>query len=1474
MVQGMVGSEKAMMLVDSGAMVTLVNLDLLKNQPVKIGVTSRRIRGVTGHTLNVVGEASIPLVINGQAFAYECVIVEGLGYDVILGYDLMKHRGYMLDFSKVETLTVNTEYTSDVSLVRDIQIPGRTKKWVWATPTWVPDRNQDLVIQAKEMIKPGVYVEGALTQMNNKDEVLICLINENIHDESLERATSVGVVEGLGEEDIPVVELEEFYLSNPRCGGASDINITLEGKGSSQARVDAILQSTNTATLTVTQKNIVRRLVSNIPEVFALDDEILPSTHLMKFKIATGDAAPIRQRAYRLPQFQRKPLGELLGKLRREGIIRPSSSEWAAPVLMVPKKTQGQYRLCVDYRRLNEVVKSDSYPLPRIDDLLDRLEGSKVFSTLDLKWGYHQCQIEESDIPKTAFICCEGLFEYTKMAMGLKNAPSCFQRLLETVFADMLGKGVLVYIDDLILFTNTEEEHELLLEKVFKRLVQAGLSLKPEKCHYFQAEIEYLGHVVSDKGLFPLQANIQKILDYKPPATVRQLRGFLGLASYYRKFIRDFARVARPLTEMTGSKVPFQWTERQQEAFDLLKEKLTTPPILAYPKFDQEFILFTDASDTAIGCVLSQMVGGKEVVVAYGSRTLNKAERNYSTVEKECLAVVHFTQEYRHYLLGRTFRIISDHRPLVWLKNLNNPTGRLGRWALKLSEFDYEIIYRKGRLNNNADFLSRMNEEIINEVNMDDQGGMKISVSGIKSAQNKDGFCKAMIAYLRRQELPSVQSKLRERIPLEAHNYLIRSDGVLLCHFNGSYAPEGGVMEGGDPVIILPKSLRDEVLVLLHDHKTSGHLGFKKTLNKVRSRFYWEGMYTDVKRYTQSCVSCNKSKTPPVRRCAPLSNYTRATYPLDRIQIDIIGPIYPRTYSGMGVILVITDEFTRFSEAIALPDQKAVTVAQALVNNFLLKYGIPRVIHTDQGRNFVSSLLQEITQVFGITKIVGSAYHPQSQGAVERCNRVLKEMLTHYVQSEPREWDRFVPFVMHAYNTSISASTLFSPYFLFFGREAILPVDTLIHKPGPKYKGADDYKMEVVEKMFLAHQQALRYSDRAREKQKIQYDKRAKFRKFEVGDTVYVTDEAIHSRRMKDGMSRKFAQFWRGPYLVVQKLSDVNFKIKKIEDNKVEIVHVNRLKLQGGSVKRRGVIAAEQSEEGRGGVEGGREGESSDEEVFEDIESHERQSISEQYSGQPRRTGLRPEEETRESVESESDEDVGEGMEEDEECVKGEVEKKRVTKSGEEDVRLEESMSNDNMGVGMEMDEENVGSEVAAEKVTKSAEGAVSWPCGVCGLPIFDSGPKATPSIRCTRCEKWVHQQCSRFGSIAKMKRSELRGYKCGRCLEVVEASLGQPLPQRGSAQKSCTRSVKQERAGSAPIMGQNGELWCEPLASENILPTRLRQRERQDLNVISTGTVAGNIPRYLRRGGIFEGKYQVYSAGGLMKGAQVNHNH
>ena len=539
MVQGMVGSEKAMMLVDSGAMVTLVNLDLLKNQPVKIGVTSRRIRGVTGHTLNVVGEASIPLVINGQAFAYECVIVEGLGYDVILGYDLMKHRGYMLDFSKVETMTVNTEYTSDVSLVRDIQIPGRTKKWVWATPTWVPDRNQDLVIQAKEMIKPGVYVEGALTQMNNKDEVLICLINENIHDESLERATSVGVVEGLGEEDIPVVELEEFYLSNPRCGGASDINITLEGKGSSQARVDAILQSTNTATLTATQKNIVRRLVSNIPEVFALDDEILPSTHLMKFKIATGDAAPIRQRAYRLPQFQRKPLGELLGKLRREGIIRPSSSEWAAPVLMVPKKTQGQYRLCVDYRRLNEVVKSDSYPLPRIDDLLDRLEGSKVFSTLDLKWGYHQCQIEESDIPKTAFICCEGLFEYTKMAMGLKNAPSCFQRLLETVFVDMLGKGVLVYIDDLILFTNTEEEHELLLEKVFKRLVQAGLSLKPEKCHYFQAEIEYLGHVVSDKGLFPLQANIQKILDYKPPATVRQLRGFLGLASYYRKFIRD-----------------------------------------------------------------------------------------------------------------------------------------------------------------------------------------------------------------------------------------------------------------------------------------------------------------------------------------------------------------------------------------------------------------------------------------------------------------------------------------------------------------------------------------------------------------------------------------------------------------------------------------------------------------------------------------------------------------------------------------------------------------------------------------------------------------------------------------------------------------------------------------------------------------------------------------------------------------------
>ena len=1544
MIKGRVGTENVMLLIDSGAMCTLVNVEVLKNQSVKVGPSSRRIRGVTGHTLNVLGEAWVPLTINDQSFDYNCVIVEGLGYDVILGYDLMKHKGYMLDFSKVETVAMNAHYNAELQLEKDIQIPGRSKSWVWVKPSRVPEKKQELLVQTEGWIKKGLYVEEAITTINNKDEVLICLINENIQAETLTRATSVAWVEGMEDEDISVKDLDSFRLGFTQEGVNGDINTTAEAGMKGQARVAAVLQASNISTLKPSQRDIISRLVNKNPDVFALDDEILPSTSLMKFKINTGDAAPIKQRAYRLPQYQRKPLGDLLRKLQREGIIRPSSSNWAAPILLVPKKVAGQYRLCVDYRRLNEVVKSDNYPLPRIDDLLDRLEGSRVFSTLDLKWGYHQCQIEETDIPKTAFICCEGLYEYTKMAMGLKNAPSCFQRLLETVFADMLGQGVLVYIDDLILFTRTEEEHEELLEKVFKRLLQAGLSLKPEKCYYFQAEIEYLGHVVSERGLFPLKANIRKILEYDPPTTVKQLRGFLGLTSYYRKFIRDFAKVAQPLTEMTGSKVPFQWSEKQQQAFEFLKEKLTSPPLLAYPQFDKDFILFTDASDRAIGCVLSQKVDGQEVVVAYGSRTLNKAERNYSTVEKECLAVVHFTQEYRHYLLGRRFQIVSDHRPLMWLKGLSNPTGRLGRWALKLSEFDYEITYRKGKLNMNADFLSRMGADVINELQVDDQGMASLTTSRLKSAQNKDELCKALIAYLRRQELPPIHSRLRERIPLEAPNYVLRGDGVLLYNGQGRRRKDKGMLEGGDPTIVLPEPLRADVLQMLHDHHTAGHLGFKKTLDKVRFRFFWERMYTDIKTYVQKCDSCHKVKTPPLRRCAPLSNHTRAKYPLDRVQVDIIGPIYPRTYSGMNNILVITDEFTKFTEALVLPDQKSETVAQALVVNFLLKYGIPRTIHSDQGRNFMSKLLKEVTQIFKIDRVTGTAYHPQSQGAVERCNRILKEMIMHYVQEDPRQWDRYIPFVTHAYNTSVSASTCYTPHYLFFGREACLPVDILLDRPAPKYRGADDYKAEIIEKMFLAHQMASRNSREAREKQKVQYDKRAKLRRFEVGDVVYITNEAVRSRRLKEGMSRKFAYPWLGPFKIVQKISEVNFKVKEEGGEKVVIVHVNRIKPQNGGDwdknegrgkcdKRKSRKVADQHEE-----------ESSDGDVFEDPESEEENqdsevdnnyseedkdeanegSSSEESEGERTEKGLF---EGTESVKKNQGPEVdNEHFEEDnsdsDETLRGEKSEgvnNKKKKMGavkknqgpevdnehfeEDNTELDETLRGEKSGgvnnkkkkmgavkknQGPEVDNEyfeedntetdeilrGEKSEGVNNKKTKRGaveggdEGAieekgsvdtpaglgptVSWPCGVCRGAIYDSGPNATPSIKCTRCGYWVHQRCSRFKSIEKMRRSELRGYQCSACLKLMYRPVGEaaPPPQKIGPRQGCGQQQDEAGGPKTPLMKRN---WCDPRSPANILPTRLRDTSKKEVN-ISEG-----IPKYYCRGIIHSGVYCAY---------------
>jgi len=392
------------------------------------------------------------------------------------------------------------------------------------------------------------------------------------------------------------------------------------------------------------------------------------------------------------------------------GVIKRSSSPWTSPVVIVPKP-DGSKRFCIDYRKLNSYTKKDNHPIPRIDDLLDAFTGAKWFTTLDLAAGYWQIPMKEEDIEKTAFITQDGTYEFTVMPFGLCNAPATFQRMMNLIFEDMLFRNIKVYLDDCNIYSKTFEQHLKDLEEVFIRLRNAGLKLKPTKCHFCHQEIKFLGHIVGVNGIKVDPDKIEKVKNFPQPKNLRELRGFVGLASYYRKFIKDFSNIVRPLTKLFKKSEEYIWTEKQGKAFDILKEKLTTAPVLQFPNFDEPFILYTDASMQALGAVLAQKdKEGKEYVIAYASKGLTSAEQNYTVTELECYAVIWAIEKFHLYLASKKFTVVTDHYALKWLQT-SVPKGRRARWILRLQPYDFEIQYKEGRKHLNADALSRIPQQ-------------------------------------------------------------------------------------------------------------------------------------------------------------------------------------------------------------------------------------------------------------------------------------------------------------------------------------------------------------------------------------------------------------------------------------------------------------------------------------------------------------------------------------------------------------------------------------------------------------------------------------------------------------------------------------------------------------------------------------------------------------------------------------------
>ena len=800
----------------------------------------------------------------------------------------------------------------------------------------------------------------------------------------------------------------------------------------------------------------LKAIFNKFKKIFAKNDFDLGSSDVIKHTIDVQGNYPIRLKPYRPPFKQKEEINRQIEEMLEHGIIRPSKSPWAAPVVLVKKKS-GEMRFCINYRQLNNVTKKDSYPLPRIDDILDKMSGKTLFTTLDLASGYFQIIMDDAAKELTAFIVENNLYEFNRMPFGLTNAPSTFQRLMNYVLRTVLGHFALVYLDDIIIYSKTLEDHFNHIETIFRLLHEAGLKLKFKKCHFLKKSVNYLGHIISEDGIAPDPSKIDKIANYRIPQNSEELASFLGLAGYYRPFIQNYGTIAKPLSCQTkkNKKERLVWGETEQQSFETLRDRLTTSPILAYPDFTLQFQIFTDASNYGIGAILSQVQNEKEVVISYKSRHLKPSELKYATIEKEALAVVFGIKQFKHYLQDNEFLVISDHRPLQWLEDIKDENGRLGRWAIQLANMKYKIKYKPGRIHQNADCLSRIQMTCITH---DFDSNLSIT-----KRQSEDALCQAINGYLTDGTLTH-ETDTDPPLWVKEIELFNNTSGLLTRDHWPTSQKRRNEMK---TQIVLPLSLRLTILNEYHDKPSSGHLAFQRTYLKIQNKYYWPNMRENIKEYCTACIKC-ATTSKKINHRAPLHPLEIADAPFSVIAIDFLGPFTPMSVQGNSYIMVVTDYLTKWVEAIPLPDQTADTTSQALLKHIIARHGTPRAILTDQGSNFTSKLFANICVYFKIKRKLTTAYHPQTDGQTERFNRTLMSMLRNYTKNTHDDWEDVLELLCFAYRSSVHSSTHESPYYLMHGRDPPMLIDRFLDPRVPDIITPTDYRSQLIKKIHIA----------------------------------------------------------------------------------------------------------------------------------------------------------------------------------------------------------------------------------------------------------------------------------------------------------------------------------------------------------------------------------------------------------------------
>lgn len=758
--------------------------------------------------------------------------------------------------------------------------------------------------------------------------------------------------------------------------------------------------------LSATQQTQLDTVISLFPN---FEKQGLGRTSLITHNIDVGDASPIKQRHYPVSPAIEKLMFKEIDRMLSLGVIEPSSSPWSSPMRLVVKPNK--IRLCLDARKVNLATKKDAYPLPSIEGIFSRLPKANLITKLDLKDAYWQIALDESSKPLTAFtVPGRPLYQFVVMPFGLCNAPQTMCRLMDQIIPPDLRHCVFGYLDDLVIVTEDFGTHVEVLVRIASQFKKANLTLNIAKSKFCVTKVNYLGYVIGEGGITTDTDKVSAINNWPVPKTVKQVRGFLGLAGWYRRFIDNFATVVFPITDVVSTKKKFIWTEDAQSAFEQIKRLLTTAPVLINPDFERKFFLHCDASDYGVGAVLVQLDdAGHERPIAFMSRKLNTAQRNYSVTERECLAALEAIKRFRCYLEMQEFEVITDHASLVWLMRQPNLTGRLARWALLLQSYKFTVSHRKGKDNVVPDALSRIPE---GEISSLDTVEPEIDIN---SAHFQDNDYLELKAKINDNEGKYPDVKVID-------NFIyIRTE-----HYSGNELQEEQAWK-----LWIPTNLRNQVICRAHDSPVASHGGICKTLELLRRNFYWPGMVRDVRKYIQNCEVCKTTKAPNFVMKPPMGNPTTSIRPFQRLYIDILGP-YPRSKSGFIGLLIVLDHLTKFHWVCPLRKFTSSLIKDFLEKQIFHVYGVPEVVVSDNGSQFKANDFNAFLTQYGITHTYTAYYSPQSN-ASERVNRSLIAGIRAFLKKDHKLWDENLSSICCALRNSYHQSLHVSPYRAVFG---------------------------------------------------------------------------------------------------------------------------------------------------------------------------------------------------------------------------------------------------------------------------------------------------------------------------------------------------------------------------------------------------------------------------------------------------------